>query len=420
MMSVDVIMNSKIYIVGGDYVPASMSKAVFATHLYFLAYFLLLFLPPSDDLLLIQYFVNLLLIVTVSVLLVMHNNVVTQKVHYIPLIVFIAGCAPVGLVGYVDLSINLLLLNLKVFLIAYLFLIYRVNFPSVLKVINLYYFLYVLFSLAFWLDFLPFYKLPDIKNDLLVDFVFFKYYVLFGFEGSPTLIGAYSFFVALINLLYSNNKKIVVLALLCGILSFRLTALISFVIAFGSYFMFRSKNGVVAIIVLAMLSFIAICFYASMGPYRGEGLDALLYKMTHARSMLWGQFINVLSDNYGIMNYVFGGYEAELFLVPAYQENGDFSGRYIANPHSDILFLFLKWPLAALLYFLLFFYMLFKSASKKYAVVVLYILLVSVMNSDIISLRNPVYLIVFTSLFVAYGERFIIGNKRAIQSPVRY
>lgn len=363
-------------------------------HLTFALFITLALLPESDFLLLFHYFVNFALICFLVLYNLINRVAIANRFSLFPFIVFFMGFYSVTMTPFHDLNFNLLLFNLKSFLLAFVISYGMLSKVAFLKIINSYYLLYLVLSILYWLNLIPFLQPLEMKNEFLVNYGLFIHYVFVGVEGSPTLIGAFSFFVALLNIIYMRNFRFALVAFLFGFLSFRNTALIAFFLSLCTFWIVKSYQLVNFMIAGAFIVFGGVLAYTASVSFENAGLvDILLYKMTHARSMLWGEMLRTMFESYGWREYFLGGYTAEAFNIRFLQVDGSVAGSETSNPHSDILFLLIKWPLMAVMYIALLFYLLLRARDVRFSIVVLFIVIVSIMNSDIVGLRNPVYLL---------------------------
>lgn len=363
-------------------------------HLTFAFFITLALLPESEFLLLFHYFANFALICFLSLYNFINREAFANKFSLFPFIVFFIGLYSILGIPFFDLNLNLLLFNLKAFLLAF---VISYGMPSTfvfLRIINSYYLFYLFLSIFYWLNLIPFLEPIEMKNEFLVNYGLFVHYVFVGVEGSPTLIGAFSFFVALLNIMYVRNWRFVFLAFLFGFLSFRNTALIAFVFSVFVFWFVRSHQLVNLMIAGAFVVFGGVLAYTASVKFENAGLlDIVLYQITHARSMLWGEMLRTMFENYGWQEYVLGGYTVEVFNIRFLQVDGSAASTETSNPHSDILFLIIKWPLMAVMYIALLFHLVLRARDVRFSIMVLFLVIVSIMNSDIVGLRNPVYLL---------------------------
>ena len=124
------------------------------------------------------------------------------------------------------------------------------------------------------------------------------------------------------------------------------------------------------------------------------------YLATHARSTIWEQQVFILLTEYKWSQYIFGGFNVELFSVPTFQITGAETGNMQSNPHNTYLLLLFRSPLLTVVGLYLLFINMITKMDKKYYVPISFILLACYTNSAIISLENPIfiYILVFSLL----------------------
>lgn len=280
----------------------------------------------------------------------------------------------------------------------------RIEEHQFVTLINGYYCLYFLISLALWLEAVPNPNANEflIKDEFRVTLFGLNYYVLPGIEGSPAYIDSYSALIFLLNLFVGSGKyrkTAIIFSILGIILSLRLTPIVSIFILFlmtpiiKNRLLFLSFN----LVVFSAFVLTVILVISNVRVFILEqevDVSLIAYVLTHARSMIWEQQLILMFNEYHWHDYIFGGYDVSTFMVPTFQLSGTETGRFQSNPHNTFLLLFFRSPLLAVLLFMLVIWKFMKSIDAKYFIPVSFVLLACYTNSGIIGLENPVYLYV--------------------------
>lgn len=305
------------------------------------------------------------------------------------------------------------LLIIKVAIFIYFFSAYAISQESITKFINYTYLCYLAISVFVWLGLVPniFYVYPFL-HDYHVDMGLFSYYIMLGIEGSPANIDAYSATVLLMNMTMnsSRDRRVFIALALFGVLaSFRMTPIMSLMIVAILYPLY-SRGRVLGTITLASVvggfSLLLLGIYHSVQiPIASDEVDIglIAYAATHARSMIWSQQLELFLSNYHLFDYLFGHYVASEFSVPLFQMDGSEAGSDEFNPHNNFLLLLYRSPIWFLVSMIMFFIAHHKSYSKYTFPIVLNIFLAALTNSSLISLGNPVYLVILAWI--------VVGNK---------
>jgi hypothetical protein len=110
--------------------------------------------------------------------------------------------------------------------------------------------------------------------------------------------------------------------------------------------------------------------------------------------MVWKQQLDVLIEHYSIKDYLFGGFSSDKFSVTAFQITGIEKKQLIDNPHNNYLLLFYQMPIPFLFAYFLFLIKISKRFFRSWYVSVLLICVACFTNSTIISLHNPIYMMI--------------------------
>lgn len=286
----------------------------------------------------------------------------------------------------------------------------KITLDIFLKFVNVSYVIYLFFSFLVWIGFVPnifydsaFFHVPE----FYVDFGFISYYIMPGFDGSPAGMDVYSATVVFFNLLYnqSRSKYFFILLGIAGILlTFRLTPFVAIIFTFILYPLFRYRIFAIFTIISMLVVFILVLYMLMINftfSFDGTRFDiwTLGYVATHARTMIWEQQLNILFDNYTLMDYIFGNFSITNFEVPHYQLWGQIRGdEYHANPHNTYLLLFFRMPLLFIIFLGTFLFLIYKKYNQKSFAIIFLIFLAGFTNSSIISLGNPIFIIIITYL----------------------
>lgn len=346
------------------------------------------------------YSVNLFIIMILAGM-IFYNKVIYETNSISRSIIIFIFIAVYSLMVFINSKdINGTLLSLKIFLLFIYFRLYKIELKQLLFFINRTYLIFVLLSSLF------FYLLPNVLNPLIthpsfyVDLGFYKYLIFQSIQGSASTIDSYSGLVLILNLFipYENNNKrtfYIFLSVLLIILSLKMTPLVALVFSFFAHFLIRNKNTALIYLIIGITSFITVLFFLFKNPtIFNIPFTTLMYIATHARSMIWTQQLMVLWENYDFFDYVFGNFSSELFSVRAFQITGLKKDLYYDNPHNTYMLLFYRWPLLFTLLLIGFIRSVYQNYSKNMFVIVSFIFVACFSNSAIISLQNPIYIII--------------------------
>lgn len=134
------------------------------------------------------------------------------------------------------------------------------------------------------------------------------------------------------------------------------------------------------------------------GPIR---FSTIMYVATHARSMIWVQQLIIFMESYHFVDYIFGNFTSESFTVNAYQLSGSEITTNYDNPHNTYLLLFFKSPFLLIIYYLRYLILIFKQFNRRSFVIISFIAVACFSNSSLISLGNPVYIIILAFLLTS-------------------
>ncbi len=372
-------------------------------YLYF-SFFATIFLISRQSLA-VQYAFSILdiLILTSSILIIKKNNV--NKWNYL-VFIFLIIYSILALVK--GTHINSPILFLKIYLIFIFFKLYTFKIEEIVRFLNSTYLLYALLSLFFF-KFLPstLYTLADHELNY-VDLGFTKYLVLHSIEGGASTIDSYSALIFLSNIFLIKYKTkahyfFIILSTLLIIYSLKMTPLVALIMGVISYTLIRNKTiaTIYTILIFSIFIFVLNLLFVNPEVYGPVRFSSIMYVATHARSMIWVQQLTILIETYSIKDYIFGNFTSESFTVNAFQLTGHEITTNYDNPHNTYLLLFFKAPLLFIIYYLKYIFMIFKNFDRKSFVIISFIAVAGFSNSSIISLGNPVYLIIIAFLLTS-------------------
>lgn len=357
-----------------------------------------------------MYLSNIAIIFTLGSYLIVTNKLFKKK-----LLLTLSLIAPMMMFLIISIVYNRniysLLLIVKIAAMFFFFSSSSLKDESLVKFFNVTYILYLLLSAALYFRVIPnFIYVPSEHFTNETNLYFFKYYIMFGAEGSAAYLDSYSALVVLINIFLIENKNkfhylSLFLSTLGVIASLRMTPLVALFAALAAYYFIRNKYAAVSFLLLIKTCFILTLGLLYYNPYLPQvRIDfwAIAYAVTHARSMIWEQQLDILWRKYSFVEYLLGGYSSRLFEVPAFQLWGEAVGTYYDNPHNTYLLLFFRMPIFFVILYTITLYLIFKNYEKKSFVIITFILVTCYTNSTIISLQNPVYIIMLTFMLSAH------------------
>ena len=116
----------------------------------------------------------------------------------------------------------------------------------------------------------------------------------------------------------------------------------------------------------------------------------LMYQITHARSMIWNQQMDIFTLN--TYDFFWGNYSIENYEIELLNDFGEGIGRSTSNPHSMFLLFLFRSPLFMITFLFVYIYVFFNKKITKIAkIYYLLFFIVSITNSDTLSLEHPWY-----------------------------
>jgi len=374
-------------------------------YLVFASFFATVFFRSNDSAV-TEYVSSLICLLLMGLaMMANHKNVAHKRWQYV-LSICVAAFSIILMVSHN--SPYAVILYIKITVLIWFFSTFNIARSDFIEFVNKTYLFYLVASILVWLGVVPNVFYEDVKlPDYFADYGIISFYILRGIEGSPAAIDTYSAFVLLMNLFLNsgNERKIYLSAAVVGLLaSFRMTPFVSLFLVFLLYPWYSKSKTIATVILISS----AIIFFAILTAlYLNESitlggaeynLRAMAYNATHARSMIWVQQLDVMSNRYSFMDYIFGRFSPEEFSVPTYQSEGTETGSVSLNPHNNYLLLWFRSPIMFAVFFAAFLIAQYKSYSKETFPLLLLIFFAAFTNSTLVGLGNPIYL--FTIIFL--------------------
>lgn len=294
-------------------------------------------------------------------------------------------------------------------IIFYLFLkYYKIDENKFIKFINNTYFIFIFISVLIFV-FYPslVYEIKGKENNM-IDLYFLQYTMLHSIEGSAASLDTYSAIILFLNVIVNKSKEkrkfFIVLSAIILLWTFRLTPLISIILAYIAYKIIKKGKHAFLFLSFITLFFILILIINHKNTtVFGIPTYLLLYQLTHARSMIWDQQLIYMFENYDFLDYVFGNFSSESFRVNSFQIDGREKNDLIDNPHNNYLLLFFRNPLFFVVIFVQFLYNIYKKFDKKWFPIIVLIFIGGFTNSQLLSLQNPIYFLILIYFFSNYN-----------------
>lgn len=347
------------------------------------------------------YVINLISTFFLSFILFSNENIYSKwKYGKQILILFIVGAfALLGVLFSKDFRLTLLIL--KFFLLYNLFSQYEISQKHFLKFLNNTFLAYVIVSAIFFYIFPNTLYFIDYDPHFTTDLYFVKYPIFRGVQGgTPASIDSYSAVIFIVNLFNRKDnpsrRKFLLLSAFCVLLSLRMTPLVALVFSMLLFPLIRRPWQSVLFILSGMIVFLFFLVLLFKNPkILGVDFFTLAYLATHARSMIWLQQLEILFKEYSFIDYLFGSFSTEKFSVQALQiTGGEIEQDGIGNPHNNYLLLFYQMPVPFIIAYLTFVSKLYFHFDRNWFVAVFLISIACFTNSTIISLHNPIYIMI--------------------------
>lgn len=292
------------------------------------------------------------------------------------------------------------LLVVKVLLLIYFMSHSRIGEIQLIRFLNITYLFYVTISILFYLFLPSFFDLKEGSNNIM-NLGGVSLIMLQSIEGSAASLDTYSALVLVMNLSFAKKFKkwkfYVFLSCFVLLWTFRLTPLFGLCLALaGALYVNSGKKSLIFIVIFIFAPFFfSIYLYRTNIDYQGVPIQFILNAITHNRVMIWDQQLHILSSNYGVWDYIFGNFSSELFSVQSYQVDGSLRKDYfIDNPHNSYLYLYFRSPLLFALSFVIVMRRIWSKYEARWWPVVIIILVGALTNGQLLTLQNPIPLIV--------------------------
>jgi len=309
--------------------------------------------------------------------------------------------------------INSSILYIKIFLLFIFFKVYTFEKKMIVEFLNNTYALYVFVSMIVYF-FLPntLYPLQDhFENYVEIGPV--KYLVFHSVEGGASTIDSYSALILVCNLFLIDkkttyNRFFILLSIIMIIYSLKMTPVFALLLSLNSFVLIRNKYVAIIFIIFILTIFITVISYLFIDPIISGGIhfSSIIYAATHARSMIWVQQLEIFFNTYTVKDYIFGNYTSDLFSVKVFQLNGFEKNETYSNPHNTYLLLLYKAPVLLFIYYINYLKLIFTGFERKSFVIISFISIACLSNSSLISLGNPVYIIIITYLLSRKNQSF--------------
>jgi len=240
-----------------------------------------------------------------------------------------------------------------------------------------------------------------------------KYLVFHSVEGGASTIDSYSALILVCNLFLIDkkttyNRFFILLSIIMIIYSLKMTPVFALLLSLNSFVLIRNKYVAIIFIIFILTIFITVISYLFIDPIISGGIhfSSIIYAATHARSMIWVQQLEIFFNTYTVKDYIFGNYTSDLFSVKVFQLNGFEKNETYSNPHNTYLLLLYKAPVLLFIYYINYLKLIFTGFERKSFVIISFISIACLSNSSLISLGNPVYIIIITYLLSRKNQSF--------------
>lgn len=364
------------------------------------------------------YFFNLIFI-GVLIIYLLRLDGLSLKVNRNFSIAIISIFSFVLALQLVNSDVYLTILVVKLIFLVQFFSRADISRADFITFVNLSYFVYFAISVFYWVFF------PDAalntrlgNEEFSVQLMGYNFQAMPGFRGSPSQIDSYSAVILILNASINSKQKFRKLIMTCAILalvfSFRLTPLMGLlIVAVFSPLLRRRFFFVLCQLfgIVILIGLISTLYLTPSVEFFGVSLRDIAYISTHARSDIWVAQMKVMVENYSVLNYLFGGFDAETFAVPLMQLSGLDTQRLSMNPHNNYLLLFLRSPLIFLAVLLIFYWQCFKNLSSNYFFLFTFILIAAHTNSSLIGLENPIYIYILIYFLLLGRKKSLVKTR---------
>ena len=292
-------------------------------------------------------------------------------------------------------------LLVKVIVIVYYIFNCTINEIQLIKFINNTYLLYTVLSIIVFIVFPSILYEPKVGENNIIEVRKVSIRMLQSIEGSASSLDTYSSIILVLNLSFAkvikNSRFFIALSLIVLLWTFRLTPVLALILAlFGSWLVGTNKESFFFVNLFIFIPFIySLWLYSTDTTIQDIPVQIILNSLTHNRSMIWHQQLDILMANYSALDYILGDFSSELFSVQSYQTDGSMrKGYLIDNPHSSYLYLFFRNPLLFFISLVLFMRRIWRVFDSRWWPVLLVVLVGSLTNGQLLTLQNPIPLII--------------------------
>lgn len=357
-----------------------------------------------------SYIMNITFIaVLFAILFISKRNVVIGKMW--PLVLLLMTVSLMSLV-FKEQYLTFVLFA-KVVLLVYFIKHFRISERELIRFVNTTYLFYVLISILFYV-FLPgfIYDLKEGQNNLL-KIGGFSLRMLQSIEGSASSLDSYSSLVLVMNLSFSKWVKkwkfYALISFTVLLWTFRLTPMVGLFLALvGALFVRSGKASLIFLGIFVFAPFlIGTYIYRIDLNYAGYPLRIILNTITHNRFMIWDQQLQIFYSNYRISDYILGNFSSELFSIQAFQTDGSLKkGYFIDNPHNSYLYLLFSSPFLFAIALSMILRRLWINYDARWWPVLVVVFVGAVTNGQLLTLQNPIPLIILIFYFVKYSKSY--------------
>lgn len=322
-----------------------------------------------------------------------------------------------------DLYIRLFVV--KLILLIFYFKTSDITINNFTKIINFTYLVYLFFSILAWIKVLPGLDYTTI-NSFMVNFGPISIETLYGVSGSTADIDSYSAIIFLWNLLIYRGKYrglLMLVSLISFLLTLRGTPLVSLSASIIVYMLVRNRSAAFFSLFIIALGLIGTIFIENYYPdeqvfFLSEEKDwsALFWDITHARSALWINQIDLYLNNFSWHHYIYGPDLKEMTAYFTRPDGLELEENY--NPHNSYLITLYRSTVFFVVLYTAFIYYSIQIFHRKTFPIIYFISLAALTNSSIFGLENPIYILMILFIFInrkQIKEQFYMGEKNVIK-----
>lgn len=333
-----------------------------------------------------------------SIYLILFKGLRIKDIFSIELIIVNIYILTSFFVGYKNSSFSIILI---LFLLHCLFVSIDYDEDSIVDFVNYTFLFFLIISI------LVYFEIIHINREFnIFDVSFFgdNIKTFIGIGGSTSQIDSYGGFVFLFNLLINRRKYKFIWASLgfaSMLLTFRMTPLIA-LLAVGLYYILTFKSPK-----LRKITFLLVSFLSSISfiiPYYINKSNFNFTEMTHARDIIWNLYIDIIKD-FRINEFLFGIRDIPETYV-------SWSALPNKNPHSSFLTYLLYYGVVIFIIYMFFIIKKFLNIRNyKYQIILIFIFIVCITNGSILSLDNPIYIIIIYYMMYSANYAYRESNR---------